>query len=762
MSDLARVSDQFHASYVLERELGGAGMSRVFVAEERALNRKVVVKMLPADVAGGISVDRFAREMQLAARLQHPNIVPVLSAGEVDRVPYYTMPYVEGETLRDRLTRDTQLSVLDAVRIAAQVADALAYAHERGIVHRDIKPENILLSSGHALVADFGIAKALDVARAKTAESDLGGFAILGAPSATLTEVGVMLGTPTYMSPEQAAGDPLDARTDVYSLGAVLYEMLAGQPPFVGPNAAAVIARRFMEKPPPLRSFQAALPASLERAIGRALALAPDERFASAAEFAAALAESAVQLQRVPKHEERPSIAVLPFANLSADAENEYFSDGMAEEILNALAHLDGLHVAARTSAFAFKNKNVDLRSVAQQLGVRTVLEGSVRKSGNRVRITAQLINAENGYHIWSERYDRELCDVFAIQDEIASAIVRVLEVKLLGDAKQKGIERQSPQNVEAYTLVLHGRYFLARRGPSLFEAIEHLDRAIELVPDYAPAHAALADAYAFAGTGLLMTPGTAFRRSREAAHRALSLDAERSDAHAALSLVALLHDWDRPSALAHAQRAIEIDANYAYGHARLALALATLRRFDESVRAAERARSLDPLSPAGLFNLSLCYYYAGRYDDQLAVAQRAVELSPLMPDARRMVGAALFWSGRREEAVEYLQRALDTIQRNTIVLCDLAAYLGSLGRVADARVLLAEVYRRSGSEPVQWVWVALAHASAGNDEEMYIALRRALDARDWWIFTIALDSVWEPYRGDSRFAAALNEAGLD
>jgi serine/threonine-protein kinase len=760
MSDIARLNEQLNASYTVERELGGAGMSRVFIAQERALNRRVVVKMLPVDVASGISIDRFAREIQLAARLQHPNIVPVLSAGDVGGVPFYTMPYVEGETLRARLEGDSQLSVLDAVRIAAEVADALAYAHERGIVHRDIKPENILLSSGHALVVDFGIAKALHTAR--TNASDLGGFAILGAESSTLTELGVTLGTPTYMSPEQAAGDStLDLRSDIYSLGAVLYEMLAGQPPFVGPNAAAVIAKRFTEKPPSLRSFQATIPQSLERAIDRALALSPEDRFATSAEFARALAESAVELQRVPKSEDQPSIAVLPFANLSADPENEYFSDGMAEEILNALARLQGLHVAARTSAFAFKNKNVDLRTIGQQLGVRAVLEGSVRKSGNRVRITAQLINAENGFHIWSERYDRELSDVFAIQDEIASSIVRVLEVRLLGDRALKRVEPRVTINVEAYNLVLHGRYLLGQRGPSLFEAIEHLERAVEMAPEYAPGYAALADAYAFLGSGLLMTPGMAFRRSRDAAERALALDPDRPDAHAALSLVALLHDWDRPRALTHAERAIAIDSNYSFGHLRLGLALVASGRFDDAVRAGERARTLDPLSAAVLYNLSICYFYAGRFDEGVAAAQRAVELSPLMVEAIRIVMTNLYWGGKGPEALEYGLRALDRVERSTFFMSNLAGYLGAMGRTAKARDLLAEVYSRSANEPVQWVWVAFAHAMMGEREEMFAALRRALEARDFWIYTILLDHGWEPFRADPRFAAILKEAGF-
>jgi tetratricopeptide (TPR) repeat protein len=257
------------------------------------------------------------------------------------------------------------------------------------------------------------------------------------------------------------------------------------------------------------------------------------------------------------------------------------------------------------------------------------------------------------------------------------------------------------------------------------------------------------------------MTPGSAFRRSREAAERALALDAGRSDAHAALSLIALLHDWDRAKALAHAERAIGIDPNYSYGHARQALALATMRRFDEAVRACERARALDPLSPTVLFNLSLCYFYAGRHADQLATGQRAVELSPLMPDAHRMVAAALFWSGKPQDAISYVERIIDTIQRNANVLSDLAGYLGAMGRTTEARAILTEIYRRSTTEPVQWVWIAFAHAMLGDVEEMCMALRRALDARDFWIFTLDLDTAWDPYRAEPRFVALMKESGL-
>jgi serine/threonine-protein kinase len=322
------------------------------------------------------------------------------------------MPYVQGETLRERIVRERRLPVRDALRIARDVADALACAHRGGVVHRDIKPENIFLSGGHALVGDFGIAKAISAATRTAAGTD---------GDVGLTQVGMSLGTPAYMSPEQGAGESeLDGRTDIYSLGCVLYEMLAGRQPFTGPSAAAIIARRFVETPAQLRTIDGTIPLELERVVTRAMALEPTDRYATAESVLGALAD--VATERTPASDDKPSVAVLPFANLSANADDEYFSDGMTEEVINALSHLPDVRVAARTSSFVFKGQRVDLRTIAAQLSVKTILEGSVRRAANKVRISVQLISAADGLHLWSERYDGDLADVFALQDQIAQA----------------------------------------------------------------------------------------------------------------------------------------------------------------------------------------------------------------------------------------------------------------------------------------------------------------------------------------------------
>jgi eukaryotic-like serine/threonine-protein kinase len=406
--------------YTIDRELGQGGMAIVFLAQDQKHHRQVAIKVLKPELGAALGRERFLREIETAAGLNHPHILPLHDSGEAGGFVYYVIPYIEGESLRERLARERQLGLEDALQIAREVADALSYAHSHNVLHRDIKPENILLSAGHALVADFGIARAITAA---------GGD--------QLTEVGALVGTPTYMSPEQASGAAqIDGRSDVYSLGCVLYEMLAGGPPFTGQTALAVVVRHTTEAVPSLRMTRKAVPSAVEQAVMKALEKVPADRFATAAQFAEALV--------TPRHDEPTpiavvaatpdrSIAVLPFTNQSPDPENEYFSDGITEEIINALAQLPGLHVAARTSSFAFKGKGADIAEVGAKLKVATVLEGSVRKAGNRVRITAQLVTVSDGYHLWSERYDSELDDVFAIQDHIARAIAQRFEVMLAG-----------------------------------------------------------------------------------------------------------------------------------------------------------------------------------------------------------------------------------------------------------------------------------------------------------------------------------------
>ncbi len=418
MSDLAgRLEVALTGRYAIERELGHGGTALVFLGRDPKHERVVAIKVLRPELAVALGAERFLREIKLTARLNHPHILPLLDSGEAAGFLYYVMPYVEGESLRDRLVREPQLPVEEALIIAREVADALEYAHQQGVVHRDIKPENILISAGHAVVADFGIARAIQAAGAQT-----------------VTQTGMLLGTPAYMSPEQAAGESeLDGRSDIYSLGCVLYEMWAGAPPFTGLTAQAVIAMRFTHRPPEVSSVRDGVPVWGSRAVARALARDPAERYATAAQLAAALIAPE---PGSPAEREAPtdkSIAVLPFTNMSSDPEIEYFGDGIAEEIINALAQLPGLRVAGRSSAFSFKGKREDLRVIGDKLSVGTVLEGSVRKAGAQLRITAQLVNVADGYHLWSERFDREPEDVFAIQEEIARTIAERLQVSLAG-----------------------------------------------------------------------------------------------------------------------------------------------------------------------------------------------------------------------------------------------------------------------------------------------------------------------------------------
>jgi len=414
LDPLARLQAVLADRYTIERELGRGGMAIVFLADDIKHHRQVAIKVLTPELGAALGRERFLREIATAAGLNHPHILPLHDSGEADGFLYYVIPYMEGQSLRERLDRERQLGLDDALRITREVADALNYAHSHNVLHRDIKPENILLSAGHALVTDFGIARPIN------------------APGrGQLTEVGTLVGTPAYMSPEQIDGSQyIDGRADIYSLGCVLFEMLVGEPPFKGSTLTAIIANRLGAPAPSPRELRESVPEAVDAAVRKAMGTLPADRFSTAAQFAEALGTTRSGEPASATVPDR-SIAVLPFKNQSSDPETEYFSDGIAEEIINALTQLPGLQVAARTSSFAFKGKDADIATVGAKLKVATVLDGSVRKAGNRVRITAQLVNVSDGYYLWSERYDSELDDVFAIQDHIARAIAQRFEVML-------------------------------------------------------------------------------------------------------------------------------------------------------------------------------------------------------------------------------------------------------------------------------------------------------------------------------------------
>src|SRR6185369_9767246 len=495
--------------YRIERELGAGGMATVYLARDLKHDRDVAIKVLHPDLAESLGRERFLREIHLAAALTHPHILPLFDSGDAGGRMYYVMPSVEGQSLRDRLDETAQLPVEDVVRIASEVADALDYAHRHGVVHRDIKPENIMLHDGHALVADFGIGKAVLAAAREGAES--------------LTQVGVTVGTPAYMSPEQAAGDTIDGRSDLFALGCTLYEMLTGEQPFTGPTIQATIAKRFHHTPPTVAVKRAGVSPALSDTVEQLLEKDPDARFATGALVVSALRSSSGQSPVVAPQDVGQSVAVLPFTNLSASADDAYFADGITEEIINVLASVPGLRVAARTSCFALKGKNEDLRVIGERLGVRHVLEGSVRKAGPRLRITAQLTGARDGYTVWSEKFDREMTDVFALQDELASAIAGKLQLTLL--ASPDVAPRAGPRNIEAYQLMLKGRVLLGQRGRAIVDAIPCFERAVLLDPELVEAWALLGDSYRLICIYGMGPADATIHQARRALDRALTLD---------------------------------------------------------------------------------------------------------------------------------------------------------------------------------------------------------------------------------------------
>ena len=655
-------------------------MATVYLAQDCKHDRVVALKVLHPDLAASLGPDRFLREIKLAARLNHPHILPLFDSGAADGFLYYVMPYVEGESLRERLDREQQLPVEEALHHTRAIASALDYAHRQSVVHRDIKPENVMLYEGEAMVMDFGIAKAVSAAG-----------------SETLTQTGMMVGTPAYVSPEQAAGEVnLDGRSDQYSLACVLYEMLSGERPFTGATAQAVLAKRFTETVRPLRTIRGAIPEYVERAVARAMSTDAGGRFATAAMFAQALASgltTPTDTQTIPQPvvSAAKSVAVLPFANMSADPDNEYFTDGMAEEIINALTKIQSLRVASRTSAFAFKGKNEDIGDIGRKLKVSTVLEGSVRKMGNRLRITAQLVNVADGYHLWSERYDREMEDVFAIQDDISQAIVRALRV-ILSEGEKKQIEKARPAvNVEAYDFYLRGRqYFHQLRRKSLEYARQMFNRAIEIDHEYARAYAGVADSCSML---YMYFDAREFniRQADIASQKALELEPELAEAHLARGIaVALSKRFDE--AEREFETAMRLDpklfeAPYFFGRTRTAQG-----RFADAVKLFERASALRPEDFQATSFLAQSYASMGMTGEAEDATRRAIrqvqQRLDLNPDDARAcnLGSGLHAKlGHNEKALEYAERSLAIDPEDPMLLYNVACTYSCLGKTDDA-----------------------------------------------------------------------------
>ncbi len=751
MIDLAqRLERGLSGRYAIERELGQGGMAIVFLANDAKHGRKVAVKVLRPELASEIGGDRFLREIKLAAGLTHPHILPVYDSGEADGLLFYVMPSMEGQSLRERLDRERQLPLGEAIAITQEVASALDYAHRHNVVHRDIKPENILLHDGAAMVADFGIGKALSAA---------GG---------SITRTGIALGTPAYMNPEQASGESdVDGRSDLYSLGCVFYEMLSGEQPFTGPTAQAVITKRFIS-PIPRVSAVRDVPEAVDQAVTRALARTPVDRFPSAAEFAAALrlisgAPEPSPRRGSPQRQEsapgKKSIAVLPLANMSADPENEYFSDGMTEEIINALAKVPGMQVASRTSSFAFKGQVIDVRQIGEKLGVASVLEGSVRKVGNRIRITAQLVDVANGYHMWSETYDRQLEDVFAIQDEISRAIVDALKVRLVGDTGQLVVP--TTENMEAYTLYLKGRFFFNKfTEPDLRKGLDFFQHALLQDPGYARAYAGIADCWSTLADDWVV-PDDAYPRAKAAATRALEQEPELAEALSPIGKVLCWYEWDFSGAEQVLRRAVLLNPNYAEAHFVLGSVLPAVGNTKEAIHEMRQALLRDPLAPHFSRWLGRFLLYSRDYSGAIAQSNKTIELDANYFQAYLDIGSAHLAQGHAEQALDWYRRGqlLDSAVR--AYDAHIVRALAAMRELDEAQAIMGRLEDEAKQHYVRAEVLAMGYGALGKLDQAFACLERALQARSAGLIYLHLDPGYEELRSDPRFGELVQKVGV-
>jgi serine/threonine-protein kinase len=749
---LERVSTSLASRYRILRELGQGGMAKVFLAHDLKYEREVAVKVLRPDLAAEVGAVRFLQEIQIAARLHHPHILPLYDSDQADGLLYYVMPYVKGESLRQRLLREKQLPVDTALLIAREVADALSYAHSVNVVHRDIKPGNILLDAGHAVVADFGIARAIGEAQ-------------------SLTTKGQVIGTPSYMSPEQIEGAELiDGRSDIYSLGAVLFEMLVGQPPFRGSTVTAIIANRLSGPAPSPRAYRDLVPEAVDSAVRKAMATLPADRFQTAAQFAEALGTSATVAiavgaaqAMVQEVTTAKSVAVLPFENMSTDPENEYFSDGITDDIIAQLSKISALKVISRTSSMQYKKTTKKITAIADELGVGAILEGSVRKAGPRVRIVVHLVEPKSEKHLWGETFDRQLTDVFEVQSEVAQQITGALSVALSPEEKER-VEKKATGDAEAYNLYLLGRFHANKWSEAnVQKGIEYFQEAIKKDPNYAVAYAGLADAYELLSIGFGSKPPVEYLALAKAmALKALEMDDSLAEAHTSLAYARWLGDLDWSGAEKGFKRALELKTSYVMAHEWYAEYLAALGRQDEAVAAIKRAQQLDPLSVPVTRAVGWVQYFGRRYDQAIEELQKALAMDAGFLGARLVLWWVYVAKGEFEAAISDIRKELERPGLKTVKKLTLAYALAASGNKEEANGILWEVEPKLAEEGSRLALLsALLFTALDMKDRAFQQLHKAFEQREPGLMFLKVAPWLDPLRSDPRYGTLVEKLGL-
>lgn len=785
----------FAGRYKIIEELGKGGMGKVYKVLDKEVNAKIALKLIKPEIAADKkTIERFKNELKTARDISHKNICRMYDLNKEEGSYYITMEYVEGQDLKSLIRQTGQLAMPTTISIAKQVCEGLSEAHKLGTVHRDLKPSNIMIDKeGSARIMDFGIARSLS--------------------AKGITGAGVMIGTPEYMSPEQAEVKEVDQRSDVYSLGIILYEMVTGRVPFEGETPLSIAMKHKGEMPKDPRELNAQIPEDLSQVILRCMEKDKKKRYQSAGEVRSelngieqgipttereipkrkpitsreitvqfsikklfipalvvvALVIAAVVIwQLLPQKEvapipsDKPSIAVLPFEDFSQKKDQEYFCDGLADSIINALTNVRELRVPARSSAFFFKGKPRDIQEIGKSLNVETVLEGSVQKAGNRLRITAQLINVEDESLIWSQQYNRELHDIFAVQDEITMAIVNNLRLKLIGTEEAK-LKKRYTENIEAFDHYSRGIFYWNKRtSNSLNKAIRHFEHATEKDPNYALAYVGLANCYNLLSYYSDVSPNESYPKAKEAVMRALVIDENLAESYNSLAYIKIRYDWDWEGAEKEFKRAISLNPNYATAHFWYSELLQTASRFDEAYDEAKRALELDPISPIINTNLAHIYSKARQYDKAIEQLRKTLEMAPDFVYAHQVLGWNYLYKQKHDEAIVEFKKTVELSGPSTVLLGAMGYAYALAGEQDKAIEILKDLEKRSKKRYIRPTTMIFLYIALGKMDKAFEWLNKAYEQRFELLIYLKVNIEYDPLRKDPRFKEMLRKVGLE